>query len=30
MPATPGTYEFRFYPNNSYTRVATSPPITVF
>lgn len=29
MPSTPGTYEFRFYPNNSYTVAATSPPITV-
>jgi hypothetical protein len=26
---TPGTYEFRLYVNNTYTRVATSPPITV-
>jgi hypothetical protein len=29
MPSTPGTYEFRLYPNNSYTRIATSPPVTV-
>ena len=29
MPNTPGTYEFRFFPNNGYTVAATSPPITV-
>jgi hypothetical protein len=29
MPMTPGTYEFRLYPNNTYVRAATSPPITV-
>jgi subtilisin len=29
MPATPGTYEFRLFLNNSYVRSATSPPITV-
>jgi subtilisin family serine protease len=29
MPNTPGTYEFRMFPNNSYTVAATSPPITV-
>jgi subtilisin len=29
MPATPGTYEFRLFPNNSYTRAATSPAVTV-
>ncbi len=28
-PATPGTYEFRLFLNNGYTRAATSPPITV-
>ena len=28
-PATPGQYEFRFFPNESYTRLATSPPVTV-
>ena len=28
-PATPGQYEFRFFPNDSYTRTATSPPVTV-
>ena len=28
-PSTPGTYEFRLYLNNSYTRTATSPPVTV-
>ena len=29
MPQTPGTYEFRLFLNNGYTRVATSPPVTV-
>src|SRR5437867_4894986 len=29
MPMTPGTYEFRLFLNNGYTRAATSPPITV-
>jgi hypothetical protein len=29
MPTTPGTYEFRYYLNNSYTRAATSQPVTV-
>jgi hypothetical protein len=29
MPNTPGTYEFRLFPNNSYAVAATSPPITV-
>ena len=29
MPTTPGTYEFRLFPNNSYTRAATSPSVTV-
>ena len=29
LPSTPGTYEFRLFLNNSYTRAATSPPITV-
>jgi hypothetical protein len=29
MPSTPGTYEFRLFPNNGYTVAATSPPITV-
>jgi len=29
MPSTPGTYEFRLFPNNGYTRIATSPPVTV-
>jgi uncharacterized protein YegP (UPF0339 family) len=28
-PATAGDYEFRFYPNNGYTRAATSPTVTV-
>ncbi len=29
MPTTPGQYEFRLFPNNGYTRAATSPAITV-
>jgi subtilisin family serine protease len=29
MPTTPGTYEFRLFVNGTYTRVATSPTITV-
>jgi hypothetical protein len=29
MPTTPGTYEFRLFANNGYTRLATSPTITV-
>ena len=29
MPTAPGTYEFRLFPNNSYTRIATSPVVTV-
>lgn len=29
MPTTPGNYEFRLFLNNSYTRAATSPPVTV-
>jgi subtilisin family serine protease len=29
MPSTPGTYEFRLFPNNGYVRAATSPPVTV-
>jgi subtilisin family serine protease len=28
-PAIPGTYEFRLFENNGYTRVATSPAVTV-
>jgi hypothetical protein len=28
-PATPGTYEFRLFENNGYTRLATSPVVTV-
>jgi hypothetical protein len=28
-PATLGDYQFRFYPNNGITRVATSPTVTV-
>jgi hypothetical protein len=28
-PSTPGTYEFRLFLNNGYTRAATSPPIVV-
>jgi len=29
MPNTPGTYEFRLFPNAGYTVAATSPPIIV-
>jgi subtilisin family serine protease len=29
MPTTAGTYEFRLFLNNGYTRAATSPPVTV-
>jgi hypothetical protein len=29
MPSTPGTYEFRLFPNNGFTRAATSPTVTV-
>ena len=29
VPTTPGTYEFRLFLNNGYTRVATSPTVTV-
>lgn len=29
MPTSPGTYEFRLFLNNGYTRAATSPPVTV-
>ena len=29
MPSTAGTYEFRLFLNNGYTRAATSPPVTV-
>jgi hypothetical protein len=28
MPATPGSYEFRLFLNNGYTRAATSPTVT--
>jgi len=28
-PTAGGTYEFRLFVNNGYTRVATSPPVTV-
>ena len=28
-PSTPGTYEFRLFLNNGYTRAATSAPVTV-
>ena len=28
-PTTPGTYEFRLFANNGYTRLATSPVVTV-
>ena len=29
MPSTPGSYEFRLFLNNGYTRAATSPPVSV-
>jgi hypothetical protein len=29
MPTNPGTYEFRYFLNNGYTRGATSPTVTV-
>ena len=29
MPSNPGTYEFRLFTNDGYTRVATSPTIVV-
>src|SRR5205809_571741 len=29
LPVTPGTYELRFFRNNTYTVAATSVPITV-
>jgi subtilisin family serine protease len=29
MPATPGDYEFRLFENGGYTRIATSPTVTV-
>ena len=29
LPTTPGTYEFRLYLNNGYTRAATSPAVVV-
>ena len=29
VPTTPGQYEFRFFPNDTYTRLATSPAVTV-
>jgi hypothetical protein len=29
MPSTRGTYEFRLFLNDSYSRAATSPPVTV-
>ena len=28
-PSTPGTYEFRLFPNNGFTRAATSATVTV-
>ena len=28
MPATPGTYNFRFFANNTYTKLATSATVT--
>ena len=29
MPTTPGTYNFRFFQNNTYTKLATSATVTV-
>ncbi len=29
MPTVPGTYEFRFFANNGFSKLATSPPVTV-
>ena len=29
MPQTPGEYEFRFFENNRYVLLATSPVVTV-
>jgi hypothetical protein len=29
LPATPGTYNFRFFQNNTYAKLATSPTVTV-
>src|SRR5206468_2415910 len=29
MPATPGTYEFRLFANDGFTRIATSSTVTV-
>jgi hypothetical protein len=29
MPQQPGTYEFRLFLNNGFTRAATSPTVTV-
>jgi hypothetical protein len=29
MPATPGNYEFRFFANNGFTKLATSTTVTV-
>lgn len=29
MPSAPGAYEFRLFPNNGFTRAATSPTVTV-
>jgi hypothetical protein len=29
MPTTPGSYEFPLFPDNRYTRAATSPTVTV-
>jgi hypothetical protein len=28
-PMTPGTYNFRLFANNTFTKLATSPPVTV-
>jgi len=29
MPSVPGNYEFRLFPNDGFTRAATSPQVTV-
>ena len=29
LPLVPGSYEFRYFPNNGWTAAATSPPVTI-
>jgi hypothetical protein len=29
MPQTPGQYEFRLFPNETYLQIAVSPPVSV-